>query len=106
MATTSKSKTTKTTKTATKAKATPKAKKPVVAKAAAPAAATMPSPTNALVQLVIDTYPNTPKTDAMLETLKKRGIHASMATAKTVREQARRVLTVLSNAGRFAPPKK
>ena len=104
MATTKTSKT-KTTKTAAKVKATPKAKKPTVAKSAAPATATMPSPTNALVQLVIDTYPETPKAETMLEQLAKRGIHASMATAKTVREQARRVLKVLADSGRFTAKK-
>lgn len=97
-------KTSKTTKTAAKAKATPKAKKPTVAKSAAPTA-TMPSPTNALVQLVIDTYPETPKAETLLDTLAKRGIHASMATAKTVREQARRVLKVLADTGRFTAKK-
>ena len=105
MATTSKT----TKKTATKkttAKAPAKAKRTTpMPKAAALATATPPSVTTVLVEMVADAFPNVPSGETLLDTLTKRGLHASMSTVKTVREHTKRALTVLNNLGRFVPKK-
>ena len=107
MASTSKSKTTKTTKTAAKAKGPAKAKRTIpMPKSAAPATATLPSVTTVLVEMVAEAFPNVPNEQSLLDTLTKRGLHASQSTIKTVREHAKRVLTVLTNTKRFTPKSK
>ena len=60
-----------------------------------------PSVTTVLVEMVADAFPNVPSGETLLDTLTKRGLHASQSTVKTVREHTKRALNVLAILGRL-----